>query len=88
MDLGDETGIPLYFHLYGTDAQYNMAFWPTRYGTVTGHVSCPRGWFQENPNVEESYEKLIRQCFPLFPEDWIPEASKQLVVMLQPQSRN
>lgn len=78
--MGDDTGIPLYFHLYGDTVRYNIAFWPTRYGTVTGQISCPREWFTEESNTEETYAELFRSKYPRFPKEWIPEASKQLVV--------
>ena len=56
------------------------AFWPTRYGTVTGQISAPQSWFEEHPNTTETYEALFRDCYPDFPKQWISVASKQLVV--------
>lgn len=78
--MGDETGITITFNTAGRILDYNSAFWPTRRGTVTGHVSAPREWFERMPNTPESYRSLIEEQFPKFPKAWIQQASEQLVV--------
>jgi len=80
VDTGDETGIPIAFHLSGDGKTlFNATFWPTRYGTISGNVAAPSAWYKEHPNTEETYLQLFAEHFPNFPKQWVPEICRQLV---------
>ena len=68
------------FNIAERVVRFSSTFWPTKFGTVTGHVSCPRQWFEKQPNKEATYRTLFETKFPAFPRQWIPEACRQLVV--------
>ena len=81
--MGDDSGSTIHFFTSGRVVEYSSTVWPTRYGTVTGHLSCPSSWFQNTPNIAEEYEKVYREKLPNFPTAWLPEVCRQLVVSQQ-----
>ena len=82
VDLGDDEGILITFNIADRVVKFSSTFWPTKFGTVTGHISCPRQWFEEQPNTEDTYRKLFETKLPAFPQLWVPEACRQLAVRL------